>query len=86
MRRPEGYLTITDPDRPLVEVDTLLCNHCQRIVPVPPKADPSVLGGFCRACMKHICGPCTDRGVCVTWERQMEIMERREALVRAMSR
>ena len=31
-----GYLTITDPDRPLREFDTITCGHCQRIIFVKP--------------------------------------------------
>lgn len=32
MRRPQGYATISDPDRPVVEMDTVTCGHCQQII------------------------------------------------------
>lgn len=32
MRRAHGYATIVEPGRPTVEIDTLQCGHCQRIV------------------------------------------------------
>ena len=80
MRRAGGYAIWTSPDGPAKEADTLTCSHCQRLVFVQPKQD---LGGFCRVCMKHICGPCADLGRCLTWEKQMEIAEARYRLRKA---
>jgi hypothetical protein len=80
MRRPQGYAIWTDPIRPglraTVEADTFTCHHCNSVVFVPPRADPSSLGGFCRLCMRHICGPCTDKA-CTPFEKKLEEMERK---------
>ena len=84
MRRPQGYATITDPDRPLLELDTYGCAHCNRIVFVKPYAAPSESGGWCGCCAKPICGPCADRGVCTPFEQQLEQSERRDRLRRAV--
>lgn len=35
-RAHRGYVTITDPDKPLFERDTITCGHCQKIVFVKP--------------------------------------------------
>lgn len=32
MRRPQGYATILDPDKPVVEMDSAQCGHCQAII------------------------------------------------------
>lgn len=45
MRRPGGYLVITDPDAPGgldLERDTITCSHCQRIVEVKPGTGATV--------------------------------------------
>lgn len=36
MRRPQGYATIVDPDRPIVEYDTAVCCHCNKILFIKP--------------------------------------------------
>jgi len=63
--------------------DTFVCNHCQKIVFVKPKCDPADLGGLCWGCNKLICPACTNKQVCMPWEKQMEIMEARDRLYRA---
>lgn len=83
MRRAQGYATIVDPDRPMVERDTFTCAHCNSIVTVEPMADPSTFGGFCCQCHKHICGSCADNGHCTPFEKKLEEMERRDRFVRA---
>ena len=65
------------------EVDTFTCNHCQFIVHVPPRADPSNVGGLCRQCMGLICPKCVARGNCTPWEQTMEKMEAREDALRS---
>lgn len=83
MLRPQGYVTIVDPDSPLFECDTFTCAHCQRIVKVPPRAAASDCGGWCGRCAKPVCGPCADKG-CTPWEKQMERMEARDRLLRSV--
>lgn len=82
MRQPQGYATLTDPSG-VVEADTFSCHHCQRIVTVPPRADPADLGGLCKTCMKLICPRCVDLRTCTPWEESMARMEAREAARRS---
>ena len=98
MRRPGGYVTILDPDQPLVEQDTCLCGHCSRIIltkagsastvyllPTPtPGRYLEEAGAFCRVCMHPVCLPCHDHGGCTPWERRLEMSERRARLLRAV--
>jgi hypothetical protein len=88
MRRPGGYLVISDPDAPLKEMDTVTCGHCQRVVLVGAKQDPSQLGGFCRSCFTHVCPRCNATGVCTPFEKKLEEYEkrtaRRDSLFRSM--
>lgn len=85
MRRPQGYATIVDPDRPQIERDTFTCAHCQRIVFVQPFAAASDAGGWCGSCAQPVCGPCADLGTCTPFERQLELSEQRDRLRRAVT-
>jgi hypothetical protein len=93
MRNPLGYATIVDPDRPLVERDTITCGHCQQIVFTKPSTASTVYlilesvqpevwreeaGAFCRICMRPICLACHDHGRCTPWERLVEAAEARD--------
>ena len=62
-----------------MECDSFTCYHCQKVVFVPPRCDPADLGGLCKICMKPICSMCVGKG-CTPWEKQMDIMERRQRL------
>lgn len=84
MRNPGGYSVIFDPENGAIENDTITCAHCQRVVIVPPRCDPSDLGGFCRVCMRHICGPCADVGGCVPFEKKLEAYEKANRFHRAV--
>ncbi len=90
MRNPHGYTTIIGDlarkDPKLVEqgylhteaeIDTFTCVHCCRVVHVPARADPSIMGGFCRQCMALICPKCVAKGTCTPWEKKMLEMEAR---------
>jgi hypothetical protein len=83
MRRAGGYAVITEGDGGRREADTFSCSHCQRIVFVRARQDPSELGGFCRACMRHICGPCADVGSCTPFEKMLERVEARDRFLRS---
>ncbi|HEY8926409.1 MAG TPA: hypothetical protein VIU64_18635 [Polyangia bacterium] len=87
MRRPQGYATIVDPDKPTVERDTFTCAHCNCIVTVEPRQDPATMGGVCRMCSSsspaYICAACVDLGTCVPFERRLEAEESRGRLLRA---
>lgn len=65
-------------------MDSFTCNHCNRVTFVQARQDPSDLGGFCRVCMRHICGPCADLGACTPYEREMELAEARDRFLRSV--
>ncbi len=80
MRKPQGYAVIAHEDGSVSEWDTFTCAHCQYITRVGAGQAPEDCGGFCRVCMSMICGPCADKGVCLPFERKLEIAERRQLL------
>jgi hypothetical protein len=91
MLKPQGYATWTDPERPLVERDTVTCGHCGAVIVVKPGTGTTVYliwsvrqqrwieepGAGCRMCMSAVCLRCCDDGRCLPLERRMERMERR---------
>lgn len=79
-----GTAIVVDPDAPLLELHTITCCHCQRVVHFKAgQANPDI-GGFCRQCMKATCGPCADRGVCFPFEAKLEILEGRRVFLRGV--
>lgn len=81
-QRLTGYVRITGPDGTR-EHETFTCAHCQRIVHVPPRADPASMGGVCKQCMGLICPACAARGRCDPFERKLEREEARARLLRS---
>lgn len=79
--RPQGYAIVVSPDAPVKELDTITCSHCQRVVFLRPTPDGRMQdqGGFCRVCMKPVCGPCADNGKCTPFEKKLEECERAAA-------
>ena len=90
MLNPGGYLLITDPvAAQSVERDTISCGHCNRVVEVKAGSSSTVFlrwsrsqqryqeepGAFCRCCMKPVCLPCHDIGVCMPLEKWLEQQE-----------
>lgn len=61
------------------ERDSFTCAHCNTVVFIEPRARPEDSGGFCRMCMKCICGPCTNHG-CTPFEKKLEQVEARQRL------
>lgn len=86
MRRAQGYRLIVDPDRPVVEADTITCGHCQRVTVVKPFEDAASSAGLCRLCDRIICPRCTALKRCLPWEETMNRMEARERLYRDLPR
>ena len=94
-RRPGGYATITDPEAPLVEFDTVSCCHCGGAIFVKPNtlsttfllADPVTglwreePGAWCGCCWKPVCLACHAVGTCTPLEKSLQQMERQGALV-----
>ena len=77
MRNPGGYAVFIMPGEAPAECDTFTCGHCNSIVHVKPKCDPSEVGGLCKVCMKMICPACLSKG-CTPFEKKLEEMESRE--------
>lgn len=85
MKDAQGYAVWTGPDgRASKEMDTFTCFHCNNVVFVPAKATAEQMGGFCRMCMKQVCGPCADKGVCTPFEKKLEEVERRARMLKAI--
>ena len=69
-----GYITITDPDAPtVVEQDSYLCCHCQRMVVVQPGSGK--LRSWCHMCNAGTCGGPRCVKNCVPFEAKLEAME-----------
>lgn len=81
--RPGGQLVISRDDGQVREYDTATCHHCSTIIIFRPNAD---IGGFCRQCMKTICGPCADKGSCTPFEEKLAREEEADIRRRALSR
>lgn len=82
MRKAGGYLVISDPKHNVTEYDTFTCAHCNSVVIVKPKQDPSEMGGFCLACGKHICSSKKCHAKCAPFLKKLEIAENRDRLRR----
>jgi hypothetical protein len=82
MRRPQGYATIFEPDKPLQEIDTFTCGHCNRVEHVQPRCKPEDLGGLCKQCMKLVCPRCNAIGICDVFEKKLERIEARDRFLR----
>jgi len=83
MRNPGGYLQIFSPEGAVEEYDTMTCGHCNRIVKIKHKCDPSDLGGLCKLCMKMICPDCVNTGECEPFEEKLKRMEARADALRS---
>ena len=83
-RRIRSYTVITEPGKADIECDAFSCGHCQFIVRVKAKQDPSEMGGFCRTCMKHICPNCESTGECKPFEKKLLELESRDRFLRSV--
>ena len=95
MLRAQGYVTVTS-DR-FSEYDTITCGHCNQIVMVKPGTGSTVyllpqmdgpikeeMGAMCRQCMRPVCLKCHDDGRCRPLERQIEQIEARGRMLKAV--
>lgn len=74
MSQARGYAVLSSPEK-TEEWDTITCAHCNANVFLKKEGcDP---GGFCRHCMKGVCGPCVDQGKCTPFEKKLEAYERK---------
>lgn len=86
-----GYAVISIDGKAVDEKDTFTCNHCNSLVfldTTEKRQDPSKAGGFCRACMQHICPKCAYEGMtatkCVPFERRLDAIESKDRFRRAL--
>lgn len=97
MRKPGGYAQIVSPAETIVhfdkfrcekisagmsEMDTFSCCHCGNIVHVKPMVPMDEFGSMCRNCMQMVCPACAD-GPCIPFEKKLDEMEKREAILRS---
>ena len=83
------------------EMDSVQCCHCQRHIFVKPGTSCTVYlipdrtnigqyteepGAWCRNCMKPVCLPCHDLGVCDPYLKKLERSERGTELRDALAR
>ena len=78
--RSRGYLVETDrvSGKVVRECDTFTCGHCNRVVPVPPRAAPAQLGGTCGNCQALICPRCAQDGRCTPFEERIARYEQQQ--------
>ncbi len=72
-RRPMAHVTITDPDAPMQEYDTLMCMHCQAHWIVEPGSGRR--RGWCNSCNGPTCGSESCATTCLHWEKMFEQIE-----------
>ena len=98
MLSPKGYAVIVEPDRPVTELDSTQCGHCQKVIFVKPGSGSTVYliptrlpgqykeeaGAFCRVCMRPVCLRCHAQGRCTPFERTLEKSEARDRLRRSV--
>lgn len=86
--RAQGYAILTDPEKPALERDTYTCGHCNRVVFVPPRADPATLGGWCGGCARLICTACEAKKAqsltCEPFEKWLAEQEQRTRFRQAL--
>lgn len=82
--RAGGYIVTTTAEGKTVERDSISCAHCQRHVIIPPGPPRDDLFGTCWHCSKFICVPCANLRTCTPWERQLEKIEARDRMLRAI--
>lgn len=87
-----GVLISTDAAGKVThESHTFTCGHCNTVYNFEAKTSasglkgpPPDIGGFCRSCMKNVCGPCCDQGTCTPFLKRVEAAERRYSMLKAI--
>lgn len=74
MRKPDGYLIGFGPAKQ-EEFDMVQCAHCMAHFKVK-RRNPE--GGWCAQCSHFICLPCTDKGTCTPFMKQIEQEEKEQ--------
>lgn len=73
VRKPDGYTKTTGPHGEIVDCDTLQCGHCAGHWEVV--AGSGRERGFCRRCLRYICGRPECMAGCLTSEQRLENLE-----------
>lgn len=81
--RAQGYATVTDPEKGLVERDTFTCGHCQRIVFVQPGTHSSGDVTMCWQCATPVCQRCVAKQECTPFMRKLEAQEAQDRIRRS---
>lgn len=68
------------------EADTSTCGHCQQVTYVRPPVDGKVVVrlGRCGCCHRPVCEECSAKASCTPWEKRLEEIERRGAMLKAI--
>lgn len=83
-RKASGVFLIDHPDGRQENVDTLQCAHCQAVW--TPAWGSGKQRGWCYRCQGPTCGKERCEKGCAPWERELEAMEARDRLRRAVER
>lgn len=84
VRRPKGYIIITDPDASTIEADTLQCAHCQKHWRVIPGSGRQ--RGYCLNCDGPTCGKEKCETTCIPFEKAIEASEARGRFWRSVGK
>jgi hypothetical protein len=87
VKQREGYARIFDPAKPrAVEMGTLTCGHCNRVVHLHDQQGRAKSGVLvhCYQCDGKICVPCAEKARCTPFEKRLEAMEASAALRRVL--
>lgn len=67
MLKAQGQAFIFNPAGPTEVSETVTCNHCQRVLFIPPGHDATAAGAICHKCHEVICRECGAVGGCDPW-------------------
>lgn len=83
-RRQYGVGIITDPDAPVVEMNTITCCHCQTVVHLHGPGFKPEHVGFCTMCNKPRCGAADCAEKCTPFELKLLRAEGKKAVYRGV--
>lgn len=76
-----AHVRITDAYGRQTIKEKLVCSHCQTVFDKPGPRDPS---GFCHVCFKPVCLRCGAIDKCDPFEKKLDRLEARAAMLRSM--
>ncbi len=78
VRKPGGYIIITDPINGITEKETVMCCHCGKHWTVNPGS--GTIRGFCRGCNARTCGH-VECSPCYNFEKRLDDYEAGRLLI-----